>query len=129
MPISAQRARWPILAKAKNPAPVAVSSRLEYVGLDRFERVPSADVYVLKLIIYDWDDEHCLRLLKNCHQSMNGNGRVICVDSVVPPMGDTSGTVPKFFDLLLMGGVPGKERTLRQWEELYAAAGFRLTTV
>lgn len=117
------------VAKAKNPAPAAVSSRLEYVDQDFFERVPSAGVYVLKHIIHDWDDAHCLRLLQNCHQSMKGNGRIICVDTVVPPMGDTSGVAAKFFDLLMMAGVRGKERTLRQWEELYAATGFRLTTV
>jgi len=29
----------------------------------------------------------------------------------------------------MMGGIRGKERTLRQWNELYGAAGFRVTRV
>ena len=80
-------------------------------------------------IIHDWDDEHCLRLLRNCHQSMQGAGRLICVDSVLPPMGDPSGTSAKFLDLLMMAGIRGKERTLRQWEELFTETGFRVTGV
>ena len=44
-------------------------------------------------------------------------------------MGDTSGMSAKFLDLLMMAGIRGKERTLRQWEELYAETGFRVTSV
>ena len=117
------------VAKEKNPAPDAVALRLEYVGQNIFERVPPADTYIMKHIIHDWDDEHCLRLLRNCHQSMQGAGRLICVDSVLPPMGDPSGTSAKFLDLLMMAGIRGKERTLRQWEGLYAETGFRVTGV
>jgi O-methyltransferase domain len=117
------------VAKEKNPAPTAVAPRLQYVGQNIFERVPPADAYIMKHIIHDWDDEHCLQLLRNCHQSMEGAGRIICVDAVLPPMGDVSATSAKFLDLLMMSGIRGKERTLRQWEELYAATGFRVTNV
>ena len=117
------------VAKQQNPAPDTVVPRLEYVGQNIFERVPPADTYIMKHIIHDWDDEHCLRLLRNCHQSMQGSGRLICVDSVLPPMGDPSGTPAKFLDLLMMTGIRGKERTLKQWEQLYAATGFRVISV
>ena len=70
----------------------ATLARLEYVGGDMFESVPPADVYIMKHIIHDWDDERCLRLLRNCHLSMEGGGPIICVDAVLPPMGDTGGT-------------------------------------
>jgi len=117
------------VAKARNPAPSSVAARLEYYGGDMFESVPTAHAYILKHIIHDWDDERCLQLLRNCHRSMNGTGRVICVDSVLPPFGDTSGTAAKFLDLLMMAGVRGKERTRKQWEELYAGAGLRVASV
>jgi len=117
------------VAKIKNPAPAGVAGRLEYVGGNMFESVPPADAYIMKHIIHDWDDEHCLQLLRNCHGSMLGAGRLICVDSVLPPMGDVSGTPAKFLDLLMMAGIRGKERTQKQWEELYAAAGFRVTGI
>ena len=60
---------------------------------------------------------------------MEGNGRLICVDSVLPPMGDTGATPAKFLDVHMMLVIRGKERTRKQWEELYAAAGFRITRV
>jgi hypothetical protein len=60
---------------------------------------------------------------------MQGAGRLICVDSVLPPMGDPSGTSAKFLDLLMMAGIRGQERTLQQWGELYAETGFRVTGV
>jgi ubiquinone/menaquinone biosynthesis C-methylase UbiE len=106
-----------------------VASRLEYVGGDMFLSVPPADAYVLKHIIHDWDDKHCVQLLQNCHKSLEDNGRLICVDSVLPPMGDTGGTPAKFLDILMMLAIRGKERTRKQWEELYTATGFRITSV
>lgn len=117
------------MAREKNPAPDAVAPRLQYMGQSIFESVPPAEVYIMKHIIHDWDDEHCLQLLRHCHHSMEGAGRIICVDSVLPPMGDASGTSAKFLDLLMLSGIRGKERTLRQWEDLYAATGFRVTSV
>jgi hypothetical protein len=118
------------IAKAKFPMNDAgVASRLEYVGGDMFESVPPADVYVMKHIIHDWDDERCIRRLGNCHQSMQGNGRVICVDAILPPLGDTSGAAAKLLDLNMMVFIPGKERTRAQWEALYRVAGLRIQSI
>ena len=117
---------------AKKKLPVndeSVASRLDYVGGDMFEGVPSADVYIMKHIIHDWDDERCIKLLGNCRTSMQGDGRVISVDAVLPPMGDTSGTPGKFLDMDMMVFIPGKERTRSQWDALYDDAGFQVTSV
>jgi O-methyltransferase domain len=83
----------------------------------------------MKHIIHDWDDERCIRLLRNCHQSMQGNGRVICVDAILPPLGDTSGAAAKLLDLNMMVFIPGKERTRAQWEALYRVAGLRIQSI
>jgi hypothetical protein len=60
---------------------------------------------------------------------MEGSGRVICVDAVLPPMGDTSGTAAKLLDLDMMVFIPGKERTEKQWEMLFEAAGFTIASI
>ena len=106
-----------------------VASRLEYVGADMFELVPRADAYIIKHIIHDWDDEHCLRLLRNCHKSMEGGGRLVCVDAVLPPIGDTGATPAKLLDILMLLVIGGKERTRQQWEDLYRSSGFRITSI
>ena len=78
------------VAKEKNPAPEAVAPRLEYQGQDFLKRVPVADAYFMKHIIHDWDDEHCLQLLRNC---MEGPGRLICVDAAAGAYGRFLGYV------------------------------------
>jgi predicted O-methyltransferase YrrM len=103
-----------------------IADRLEYVAGDMFESVPSADVYVMKLIIHDWEDEKCIQLLANCRRNMRGNGRVICIDSVLPPMGSTSA---KFRDLLMLVLITGRERTEAQWQQLYKAAGLEIRSI
>ena|SRR5260370_447654 len=117
------------MAKKSSQLSADVASRLEYIGGDMFDAVPAADVYIMKHIIHDWDDERCIRLLRNCHRSMEGEGRVVCVDAVLPPIGDTSGTSAKLMDINMLVLIPGKERTRTQWEELYKAAGFRIRTI
>jgi hypothetical protein len=94
-----------------------------------FSSVPPADTYVFKHIIHDWDDEQCVRVLRNCHSAMQGNGRIICVDAVVPPMGDSSGLAAKVTDIVMMTFIAGKERTQAQWERLYHEAGFRISAI
>jgi len=44
-------------------------ARCELVDGDFFERVPAGgDAYILKRVIHDWDDEHSIAILKNCHR-------------------------------------------------------------
>ena len=62
-------------------------------------------------------------------RSVTVNGRVVCVDAVLPPMGDTNGTPAKLLDVNMLVMIPGKERTLRQWQDLYHAAGLEIKSV
>jgi hypothetical protein len=119
----------PIARKHLQSEDEDVIHRLEFVGGDMFEKVPVADAFILKHIIHDWDDAHCIRLLRNCTSSMQPGGRVICVDSVLPPMGDTSGTQAKLLDVDMLVFDMGKERTEKQWGELYEAAGLTITSI
>lgn len=107
----------------------SVASRLEYLSGSMFDSVPPAEVYVMKHIIHDWEDNYCVKLLRNCHASMQGNGRVVCVDSVLPPMGDTGSATAKHLDLLMLSGINGRERTAAQWTELYNASGFEVSSI
>jgi hypothetical protein len=110
----------------------ALRSRLSYQGGNMFDAVPPGDTYVLKHIVHDWDDARCERLLSLCRAGLTADakvGRVICVDAVLPPMGDVSGTAAKLLDLDMMVFIPGKERTRAQWEALYGAAGLEIVSV
>jgi len=122
----------PVIAMAKGEAAHEdrdLLDRVEFLGGDMFADVPPGDVYLLKKIVHDWDDASAVRVLRNCRHRLRKAGRVICVDSVLPPMGDTGASGAKLLDMLMMVTLPGKERTQGEWRALYDAAGLRLTSV
>jgi hypothetical protein len=106
-----------------------VLARLSFLGGDMFVEVPPADTYLLKAIIHDWDDARCVRVLQHCRAQLQGDGRVLCVDNVLPPLGDTGCSGTKFLDMLMMVSLPSKERTEAEWRALYGEAGLRVASL
>ncbi|WP_229487094.1 acetylserotonin O-methyltransferase [Nostoc favosum] len=105
-----------------------VAQRCEIVGGNFFELVPSdGDVYILKGVIHDWNSEHAITILKNCHQAMAENGKLLLLETVIPPANHPSFSKLLDLEMLLIGG--GSERTETEYRELLAAAGFMLTKV
>ena len=104
-----------------------VADRCEIVGGSFYESVPSgADAYILKHVLHDWDDETSLTILKNCHQAMEENGKLLVVEQVVPPGNEPA--LAKFMDVNMMMLHPGGcERTEAEYRALFEAAGFKLT--
>ena len=93
-----------------------------------FESVPAGgDAYVLKYILHNWDDEHCVTMLTNCREAMNPRGRVLVADAVVPPA--ETPDWGKLLDIQMMVVVPGKERTKEEFAALFKRPGFRLTRI
>ncbi len=105
-----------------------VAERVEKVSGDFFSSVPgSADAYMMKHIIHDWDDERAIKILQNIQQAMNADGKVLIVEVVVP-----EGNGPhysKALDLEMLVSPGGVERTATEYRELLAAAGLRLTRI
>ena len=117
-----------VVAGAKNlVASQGVSERCDLVAGDFFESTPAADAYIMKHIIHDWEDEKSIRILRNCRQSMTGNGKVLVVEMVVPE-GNTS-SPSKFLDLEMLLFLHSYERTEKEYAALFEKAGFRLTRV
>lgn len=103
-----------------------MAGRCEAVAGDFFAEVPSgADAYFMKHIIHDWDDERCVKLLRNCHAAMPAHGKLIVSERVVPLGNDRS--YSKLADLLMLLMTPGgMERTETEFRSLFASAGFKL---
>lgn len=101
--------------------------RYTAVGGDFFESVPPADLYILKYILHDWDDESCRQILKNCRASLHVGGRIIVVDHLVGDPGDP-GPAPRMdMNMLVMTG--GRERDMEEFDALFDSAGLRRTGV
>ena len=95
------------------------------VGGDFFQSVPSADLYLLKEILHDWDDESCIRILKNCREAMLPGGRVAVVETIVGELSDPGPAA--LMDMNMLAAVPGQERSLTEYDALLSAAGLRRT--
>jgi hypothetical protein len=105
---------------------VPASARCEFVAGDFFVNVPAGgDVYVLKRIIHDWDDDRARVILSNCRKVMRPDGRLLVIEPIVP-----AGNGPSFSKLLdmlmLVWQDGGRERTEAQHRSLLTAAGFRV---
>jgi len=102
--------------------------RTEFVAGSFFESVPvGADVYVLKKVIHDWNDEQSVTILRKCVQAMAPQGRVLVAEQIIPP-GDRYESI-KLIDANMLVVTGGMERTEAQYEALFAAAGLRLERV
>ena len=104
-----------------------VADRVETATGDFFKEVPSADAYIMKHIIHDWDDERAVLIMKNINRAMTGDGKLLLVEMVVPP-GDQPHP-SKVLDLEMLTLPGGIERTEAEFASLFEQAGFRLNRV
>jgi hypothetical protein len=120
-----------VIADAKKAPHVTrkeVAGRVELAGGDFFESVPSgADAYIMKYILHDWNDELSHTLLSNIRKSIDKNGTLLAVDNVIPAGNDPHWG--KLLDINMLVLTGGKERTEKEFRELYRRAGFELTRV
>jgi SAM-dependent methyltransferase len=101
--------------------------RTEFVAGNFFESVPGGDIYVIKKVVHDWNDEHAAVILRNCRKAMQPNGKVLLAETLVPP-GDEPDRI-KSIDVVMLVVTGGRERTEAQYASLFDAAGLRLERV
>ncbi|QDT44465.1 Multifunctional cyclase-dehydratase-3-O-methyl transferase TcmN [Gimesia alba] len=105
-----------------------LGDRCGLIGGSFFESVPQgADVYFMRHIIHDWDDEKSLTILRNCRAAMPENSKLLIVESVIPAGNDPF--AGKFLDLVMLLIPGGKERTAEEYQSLLEQAGFKLTRI
>lgn len=102
--------------------------RCELVSGDFFVSIPKgADAYLLKSIIHDWDDIKAGEILKNCHDAMDANSKLLLVEVVLMPKHQS--LYANCMDLLMMSITGGKERSLAAFEQILNKSGFELVKV
>lgn len=105
-----------------------VHSRVTMLRGDFFKEIPAGyDAYVLKWILHDWNDADSLRILKKCHQSMQGRGKLLIVEMLVGAKNHHS--LAKISDIGMLVLTGGRERTEREYRDLLQRAGFTLRRV
>jgi hypothetical protein len=113
---------------AKNGPLKPFMDRCTLASGDMFSAVPTgADAYIMKHIIHDWPDEVCIKILKACRKGVNSGGKLLVVDNVIQPGNEFA--PGKFLDLQMLIFPGGCERTEKQFSDLFAAAGWKLSRV
>jgi predicted O-methyltransferase YrrM len=121
LPHVAARAREALAARG-------LADRCEVAGGDFFEAVPAgADAYTLKMILHDWDDARCVRILRSVRRAIAADGRILVMEAVVD--GPNAGAPAKLLDLNMLVMTGGQERTREEYAALFEQAGFALEKV
>jgi hypothetical protein len=124
----------------------SIGSRCKLIAGDFFKSIPSgstatADGYILKNVILNWDDKSATVILKNCLQAMKSivksnqegkqkvNTKLLIIDVIMPPEGNEA-FIGKFLDIqMLVLTQSGKIRTEKEFSKLLNSCGFDITNI
>jgi hypothetical protein len=102
-----------------------VRDRVELVPGSFFDAVPSgADVYTLKTVLHDWDDERSKKILSVVRSAMAPGARLAIIDFIVEPDCDHYAVMVDMHMMLVCG--EGRERSREDFGRLLQATGFRM---
>jgi predicted transcriptional regulator len=102
---------------------MGVEDKCTFIVGDMFNEVPTADVYIMKMILHDWSDDECIKILSNIYSASPKDGTVLIAEHLVP--GPEIPHFSKLFDIHMMCAASGKERTTEEYAELLKSAGWK----
>jgi hypothetical protein len=103
-----------------------LEGRCAFEAGDFFEEVPAgADVYLLKSVIHDWDDERSGAILRRCREAMKPDSRLLVLEWIVPERVGAGDSAIVGTDLNMLVMVGGRERTEVEYRALLVSAGLR----
>ncbi|XP_062011399.1 (S)-scoulerine 9-O-methyltransferase-like [Rosa rugosa] len=106
---------------------------VEHVSGDMFEFIPKTQSIMLMLVLHNWDDEHCKKILRNCWEAIPDYGKVIVVEPfVMPELVEETPEMKRilYYDVIMMTLFPGgKERTTAELDILAKSVGFVETKI
>lgn len=112
--------------------PHSLSDRMQFQAGDVWTALPppqgDRDVYLLSAVLHGFDDDTCVRMLRNLAQVIGRSGAKVAIMEMVLPetRADIAGAS---FDMQMFMGTTGRERTLREWRGLSQQGGFELVEV
>jgi hypothetical protein len=105
-----------------------LTGRCQIVGGNFLERIPEgADVYLLRHILHNWNDERSAIILGRVRDAMQDGATLLVVDRVIH-----AGNEPlfgKIMDLNMLVMLGGVERTEEEFRRLFERAGLRLIRI
>jgi hypothetical protein len=107
----------------------ALLARLSFQAGDLFESVPAAtsarDIYLLSAVLHGFDDDSCVKALRNIAGACAGTGARIALMEMVLPESQPD-LASASLDMQLFMGTRGRGRTLDEWLRLFDRSGLAL---
>jgi hypothetical protein len=96
--------------------------RYEIVGGSYLEAVPpGGDIYLLKRVLQEHEDEPAREILGRCRAAMADGGRLLVAEP------DISTRYGQLFDVFMLAVLGGRLRSEAEMRDLFAGSGLRLT--
>lgn len=103
-----------------------LGDRVAVIAGSFFERVPPADLLILKAVLHDWSDEKCAVILARCREALPPDGHLLIIDRLLEEPFDA---MSLFYDLHMLQQIGGRERTAEEMRSLLADAGLQMRRV
>lgn len=88
----------------------------------------SADLFILKNIIHNWNDEQAARILRNIAGGMGHGAKILIIDMIVPEHGGSP--TPSLLDIQMLASFEnGRERTKAEFERVVSLAGLKVERI
>lgn len=100
-----------------------VDDRVELREGDIFEEISAtADVYTLKDVLHDWDDERCGQILRTVRAAMPAGARIVLVETLQEP--NVPDQIASFADVQMLTQCDGgRQRSVPELHALLRSAG------
>ncbi|XP_056173968.1 flavone 3'-O-methyltransferase OMT2-like [Syzygium oleosum] len=102
-------------------------SGIDYIAGDMFVSIPKGDAIFIKWVLHMFDDEQCIKILKNCYYALPDNGKVMVVNLVIPEVPEANLAAQSLYQMFVFTrsvNPMGKERTVKEFETIAKEAGF-----
>ncbi|VFJ14948.1 methyltransferase [Candidatus Nitrosocosmicus franklandus] len=100
-----------------------LQARCNYVEGNMFNQVPSAELYIMKMILHDWNDDECIQILSNIHKASPDKARIFIVEHIIPDA--STPHFSKLFDIHMMCVTTGRERTIQEFDSILSKSGWK----
>ncbi len=99
-----------------------VAARCTFMAGSFLEKVPEGgNLYLLKSVIHNWDDDSAVRILQNCRKAMADQARLLLIEHAADETDPVGSAVPDVMMLVLFGS---RDRTVADYDRLLVRAQF-----
>ena len=103
-------------------------ARAEFIGGNFFTAVPAgADLYMMKFLLHDWNDDDCQKILANVRRAVSATSRLLVAEDLV--CAPNQPCLAKQRDINMLVRTGGRNRTEQEYRTVLTRGGFLTTRV